>query len=112
MVFFSDLRPAIPASHYENPIDEILDAKRRSMGINQIAQADSHTLILRIYIDLIGMPPTLSELESLQTGDKFSPTELIKKLLEYSRDGERWGRLWMDVWRYSEWRALSASLGR
>ena len=108
--FSAIVRPAIPSSQYENPIDAFLDAKRRAMGIKQVAEADRHTLIRRIYIDLIGMPPTLSELESLQTGTKFSPTELIKKLLEDSRHGERWGRHWMDVWRYSDWWGLGAQL--
>ena len=108
--FSAIVRPAIPSSYYENPIDAFLDAKRRAMGLKQVAEADRHTLIRRIYIDLIGMPPTLSELESLQTGDKFRPAELIKKLLEDPRHGERWGRHWMDVWRYSDWWGLGAQL--
>ena len=108
--FSAIVRPEVPSSQYENPIDAFLDAKRRSMGIKQVAAADRHTLIRRIYIDLIGMPPTLSELETLQAGDEFRPAELIKKLLEDPRHGERWGRHWMDVWRYSDWWGLGAQL--
>ncbi|HEV8291242.1 MAG TPA: DUF1549 and DUF1553 domain-containing protein, partial [Tepidisphaeraceae bacterium] len=58
----------------------------------------------RVYLDLIGLVPTPAELaafEQDQSPDAYE--KVIDRLLNDPRYGERWGRHWMDIWRYSDW---------
>ncbi len=55
-------------------------------------------------IDLIGLPPTLDEIQTFEADDSSDAYEkLVDRLLARPEHGERWGRHWMDVWRYSDW---------
>ncbi len=68
-----------------------------------VAQADRRTLIRRVTLDLIGLPPTPEEVDAF-VADK-SPNayeKVVDRLLASPRYGERWGRHWLDVARYSE----------
>src|SRR5205807_585480 len=65
--------------------------------------ADRRTLIRRVYLDLIGLPPTPEEVEAF-VADR-SPTAfetVVDRLLASPRFGERWGRHFLDVARYAE----------
>ena len=55
-------------------------------------------MLRRIYLDLTGLPPTTEQLASPDPLPK-----IIDDLLSSPQYGERWGRHWMDVWRYSDW---------
>jgi hypothetical protein len=58
----------------------------------------------RVYLDLIGLPPTREELNQFLADRSPSAYEAaVDRLLNDKRYGERWGRHWMDVWRYSDW---------
>ena len=58
----------------------------------------------RVYFDLIGLPPTPEELHAFLNDDSPNAYEnVVDRLLASPRYGERWGRHWMDVWRYSDW---------
>jgi mono/diheme cytochrome c family protein len=79
-------------------IDELLLAKARDKGFRFNPPADAAALVRRIYLDLIGMPPTPEELEA---GMK-DQSATITRLLDSPRYGERWARHWLDVARFAE----------
>ncbi len=66
--------------------------------------ADARTLIRRMTFDLIGLPPTPEDVESfVKAGDRDAAVaQLVERLLASPRYGERWGRHWLDVARYSD----------
>jgi Protein of unknown function (DUF1553)/Protein of unknown function (DUF1549)/Planctomycete cytochrome C len=86
-----------------NPIDAFLEADRAKKKLATNPEADKSTLLRRIYLDLVGVPPTADQLAAFLKDD--SPTafeKVVDKLLASPMYGERWGRHWMDVWRYSD----------
>ena len=88
-----------------NPIDLLIKQKHSKAGIQTAPPASRQTLIRRLYLDLIGLPPTPS-----QFNDKRAITEIIDELLHSPQHGERWARHWMDIWRYSDWYGLGNQL--
>ncbi len=98
-------RPAVPDSDQLNPIDALLKAKRDSRSIKTQPTAERSILIRRLYLDLIGLPPTREQLN-----DPRAWNQIVDSLLASPHHGERWGRHWMDVWRYSDWYGLGAQL--
>src|SRR5439155_9961535 len=65
--------------------------------------ADRRILIRRVYYDLTGLPPTFEEVEAFehdQSPDAYE--KLVDRLLASPRYGERWGRYWLDLARYSD----------
>ena len=61
----------------------------------------------RVYLDLVGLPPTRQELHDFRADQSPGAYEkVVDRLLASPRYGERWGRHWMDVWRYSDWYGL------
>ena len=61
-------------------------------------------LLRRLYLDLTGLPPTPDEQHAFladRSDDAYE--QVVDRLLASPRYGERWGRHWMDVWRYSDW---------
>ncbi len=93
--------PEIPAN--TNAIDYLVRARLAKDGLKQAPLADKRTLIRRASVDLTGLPPTPAEVDAF-VADK-SPNayaKLIDRLLASPRYGERWGRVWLDVARYSD----------
>lgn len=87
-----------------NPIDRFLAAKHFQLGIKPVELADKQTLVRRLFIDLLGIPPTPDEVCQFLTDESPDAHEkLVEQLLARPEYGERWGRHWMDVWRYSDW---------
>ena len=67
-------------------------------------EADRATLLRRVYLDLIGLPPTRTELHRFLADRSAAAYErVVERLLARDEHGERWGRHWMDVWRYCDW---------
>jgi len=94
-----------------NPIDAFLAADHEKHGLAPQDPADKRTLLRRVYLDLIGLPPTQAELEAFATDDSLGAYDrVVDKLLASPQYGERWGRHWMDVWRYSDWWGLGAEV--
>ena len=61
-------------------------------------------LLRRVYLDLIGLPPTRDELHAFLADPSDAAYEqVVDRLLASPQYGERWARHWMDVWRYSDW---------
>src|SRR4029077_7314899 len=61
--------------------------------------------------DLIGLPPPRAEMQAFladESPDAYA--RVVDRLLESPHYGERWGRHWMDVWRYSDWDGFGAEV--
>ena len=85
------------------PIDAFVLGKLEAYGLKPAAPADKRTLLRRVSMDLIGLPPTPAEQEAFlqdQSPDAFS--RVIDNLLSRPQYGERWARHWLDVVRYAE----------
>ena len=90
-------------SGYTNPIDAFLDQARKQHGLKPAPPADPTTLVRRAYLDLIGLPPTPSEVDAyVNDRSPHAWPKLIDRLLESPHYGERWGRHWLDVARYAD----------
>ena len=104
-------RPAVPAvtaaAWIKNPIDAFLANGYEHNGLTPQPEAQRSVLIRRLYLDLIGLPPTAAQLallESDQSPDWY--TQLVDQLLADPQHGVRWARHWMDIWRFSDWWGL------
>jgi len=102
------VRPAVPrvknTAWVRNPIDAFVASEHEKRGLTPLAEADRRTLLRRVYLDLIGLPPAPEEMQAFladRSPDAYE--KVVDKLLASPRYGERWGRHWMDIWRYSDW---------
>jgi mono/diheme cytochrome c family protein len=87
-----------------NPIDAFVAARQAELGVKPLPPAKKHLLLRRVYLDLIGLPPTREQLHAFLKDDSPNAYEkVVDQLLASQHYGERWGRHWMDVWRYSDW---------
>ncbi|MEZ5430370.1 MAG: DUF1549 domain-containing protein [Verrucomicrobiales bacterium] len=86
-------------------MDAFLGAKQSGHSLKVQPEAERSILIRRASLDLTGLPPTEAQLTSQAPFE-----ETVDRLLESPQYGERWGRHWMDVWRYSDWYGLGAQL--
>lgn len=100
-------RPEVPDVREQelvrNPIDAFVLAKLEAIGLAPNPPADERELVRRAYDDLIGLPPTLEEVEQYVADpapDKWD--RLIDRLLAMPQYGERWGRHWLDVVRFAQ----------
>jgi mono/diheme cytochrome c family protein len=113
--FRAPVRRAVPnmkeSGRVRNPIDAFLAAEREKHGLTPQPPADRATLLRRVTIDLIGLPPTREELAAfLADSSPDAYEKVVERLLASPQYGERWGRHWMDVWRYSDWWGLGAEV--
>jgi hypothetical protein len=84
-------------------IDRFVTERLAKAGVPSAPEADKRTLIRRLYFDLIGIPPSPAEVERFV--NDTSPqaySALVDQLLADRRYGERWGRYWLDLARYSD----------
>lgn len=101
-------RPELPKissrASVQNPIDAFVAARHEERGLTPRPAAERHVLLRRVYLDLIGLPPTRDELHAFLADDSPQAYEtVVNRLLDDPHYGERWARHWMDVWRYSDW---------
>ena len=106
--FQSARRPSIPKvkrqAWLRNPIDAFIAAQHERRQLEPRQPAAKELLLRRVYLDLIGIPPTRAELRAFSAdGSPLAYEKAVDRLLASPRYGERWGRHWMDVWRYSDW---------
>ena len=86
-----------------NPIDRFILARLEGQGIDPAPEADRRLLMRRLYFNLVGEPPTPEEVGAfLSDADAKAYDQLVDRLLGDPRYGERWGRHWLDVTRYSD----------
>ena len=86
-----------------SPIDQFILARLEERGLEPAQPADRRTLIRRAYLDLIGFPPTPEEVtDFLRDNSPDAFAQVLDRLLASSHYGERWGRFWLDLARYSD----------
>jgi mono/diheme cytochrome c family protein len=113
--FRTPVRPKVPAVEHpewtKNPIDAFIAAGLQRRGLTPQRPADRRVWLRRVSLDLIGLPPTRQELDSF-LADKSDRAydNVVTRLLDSPHYGERWGRHWMDIWRYSDWWGLGAEV--
>ncbi|HET6882896.1 MAG TPA: DUF1549 domain-containing protein [Pirellulales bacterium] len=108
-------RPALPTVASDGSsvgaIDALIADEQRRHGLKSVASAPKSLLLRRVYLDLIGLPPTRGELHAFLADERPDAYErVVEALLASPHYGERWGRHWMDVWRYSDWFGLGDQL--
>ncbi|MGI8605039.1 MAG: DUF1549 domain-containing protein [Verrucomicrobiales bacterium] len=84
------------------PVDEFLASQNAAFVPR--GEAPKGLLLRRVYLDLIGLPPTSEQLHAFLEDSRPDAFErVVDQLLASPRYGERWGRHFMDIWRYSDW---------
>lgn len=105
--FQTAVRPPLPvanAGKTANPIDAFVEAERTARHLGARPEASKEVLLRRVWLDLIGLTPSPEEQEAFTADTSPDAYEkAVDRLLADPRYGERWGRHWMDVWRYSDW---------
>ena len=96
--------PAAPASAWAaNPIDSWVLLKLGDHGLTPSQPADRVSLIRRIYLDALGLPPSPEEVhEFVASQDPLAYQRLVDRVLASPRYGERWARHWLDIVRFAE----------
>lgn len=90
-------------SWVRNPIDNFILAKLEKQGIKPSPEADKITLIRRFYLDLLGLPPSIRDVdEFLADKSPDAYEKLVDRLLANPHYGERWGRHWLDAAHYAD----------
>jgi hypothetical protein len=110
--FEAPVRPEAPAAEEEganwvrNPIDAFVHARLRKEGLQPSPRAGANTLLRRLSLDLIGLPPTLDELNAYEAeaaaNIDAAYAHAAERLLASPHFGERWGRKWLDAARYAD----------
>lgn len=96
-----------------NDLDRFILAKLEAEGLPPSREADRGTLIRRVTLDLIGLPPTPEEVEAFVRDESPKAYEaLIDRLLASPHYGERWGRHWLDLARYADTSGFHNDLDR
>jgi len=86
-----------------SPIDNFILSKLEAAKLKPAGEASRRTLIRRAYFDLIGLPPTLEQIDTyLKDNSPEAFAKVVDSLLVSQHFGERWGRHWLDLMRYSE----------
>jgi hypothetical protein len=106
--FRKPVRPPLPSvadpAWNPNPVDRFIAAEHAKRKLKPADEADKSTILRRVFIDLIGLPPTRDELHAFLADTSTNAYEkVVDRLLASPQYGERWARHWMDVWRYSDW---------
>lgn len=95
--------PILPHEKAHNPIDHFVLAGLRKVGLRASDEADKRTLARRLYLDLIGLPPTPEQVQAfVDDDDPQAYQKLVDQLLDSPHYGERWGRHWLDQARYAD----------
>ena len=108
---FQPLKKPAPPSDQGNPIDAFVHAKLKSAKYQPAPRTDLRTLIRRVSYDMIGLPPTPTEVHDFITvaekDFEQAYAALIDRLLASPHHGERWAQHWLDVARYADTGGMS-----
>ncbi|MBI1356364.1 MAG: DUF1553 domain-containing protein [Acidobacteria bacterium] len=101
--FVPPVRHDPPGAQDANPVDAFLAARLAEKGLTPSPEADPRTLVRRLYLDLLGLPPTPEQVDAYvadASPDKWA--RLVDELLASPHYGERWGRHWLDLVHYAD----------
>jgi hypothetical protein len=95
--------PTVKGLKPENPVDLFVWARLEMEGIEPSKEADRATLLRRVSLDLVGLPPTPEDLNEFLRDTRADAYErVVDRLLASPHYGERWGRWWLDAARYAD----------
>jgi len=106
--FKAPVKPSVPKvrspkSEIRNSIDAFVLARLEKEKLKPSAEADKVTLIRRLHLDLIGLPPKPEEVDAfLSDKSRAAYDKVVEKVLASPHYGERWGRHWLDAARYAD----------
>ena len=105
--FITPTHPTVPhltdASRIINPIDAFIQARLVAQGLRPASMAERQRLLRRVTFDLIGLPPTLDEIDTFMADDSDEAYEtVVNHLLSSPHFGERMAVAWMDAARYGD----------
>ena len=87
-----------------NPIDAFISQAHRQHGLTPQPEASKRVWLRRVSLDLVGVPPSTADMNAFMADQSPEAHDrVVSRLLESPQYGERWGRHWMDIWRYSDW---------
>lgn len=100
-------RPSLPSDQTlaspTNPIDQFVTRQLKTDGVRAADEADRVTLVRRVSLDLIGLPPTPEEVRAFAADTHPAAFErLVERLLASPHYGEHWARPWLDLCHYAD----------
>ncbi len=105
--FVPPKRPDVPSvknsAWVRNAIDAFILQRLEQENLAPTAEAKRVTLLRRLSLDLIGLPPTVDEIDAFLADESPAAYERqVERLLASPHYGERWGRIWLDAARYAD----------
>ncbi|MBB5033239.1 PSD1 and planctomycete cytochrome C domain-containing protein [Prosthecobacter vanneervenii] len=100
--FVAPVKAPLPQGDAQHPIDAFIRARLAKEKLAPSPQAAPATLIRRLYLDLIGLPPSPAEVAAFIQTPEAKKADVIKGLLASKHYGERWARWWLDQARYGD----------
>jgi hypothetical protein len=95
--------PPVRREAKASAIDQFIAAKWQEQKLTPVGPADKRTLLRRVYLDLIGLPPTAGQVEAFEKDNSPGAfATIVDNLLASPQHGETWARHWLDVARYAE----------
>ncbi len=106
-------RPMIDVPAGDSPIDMLVATMLARKGLALRPGAQSHQLARRVWLDVIGIPPTIEAADAFAAHpDEVAYEAMIDGLLANPKFGEHWARMWMDLARYADTKGYEKDLGR
>ena len=95
--------PVLVNTEVLQPIDGFVQTRLDSQLLTPVPPADKRTLIRRLWFDLLGLPPRIEDVDEFLADSRPDASErLVDRLLASPHFGERWGRYWLDLARYTD----------
>ncbi len=102
-----------PITKPAGSLDDLVRAPLAAKKLSLQPPASPETLVRRLSLDLIGLPPTLDQAEAFARDPSPAAYEkLVDELLARPQFGEHWGRMWLDLARYADTKGYEKDLGR
>jgi hypothetical protein len=114
--FVPPVKAKLPGAAGAHPIDAFVGARLTSANLTPAPVAEPATLCRRLYLDLIGLPPSPQDVAAFVAAAKdglaAAVDSLAQKLMADDRFGERWARVWLDAARYADSNGFEKDLPR
>lgn len=105
--------PSFESDWGNNEIDAFVHKRMEENELSPNEEADPYDLVRRVYLDLIGLPPTTNQIKAFlndPSEDRYK--KLVDALLESPKYGEHWASMWLDLARYADSKGYEADRGR
>ncbi len=108
-----DIVPPAVDEPVNNDIDRFIVSKLNAQGLSFAPEARKEVLLRRLYLDLIGLPPTPEEADNfLKDSGEDAYEKLVDRLLQSPHFGEKWASMWLDLARYADTKGYEKDLNR